>query len=43
MVTHIAPGIEDTASMLKSIEGLNRLTVFRHSRGGDNSVNARSM
>ena len=42
MITHITPGIEDTVSMLKGVEGLDRLTVFRHGRGGDNSVNTRS-
>ena len=42
MITRMAPGIEDTVAMLKSIKGLNRLTVFRHSRGGNNCVNTRS-
>ena len=42
MITHIAPGVKDLMSMLKSINGLNRLTIFSHCRGEDNSINARS-
>ena len=41
MKTHITPGIQDAVSMLKGIEGLDRLTVFRHVRGGNNGVNTR--
>ena len=42
LITHITPSVKDTMSMLKGIQGLNRLTVLSHGRGDDYGINTRS-
>ena len=41
LITHITPCVEDTMSMLKGIQGLNRLTVLSHCRGSNYGINTR--